>query len=154
MLVRGRRGFITGLGGYSSILISVPAAVVVQATTIAAIACLAGDDPLNPDVKAMVLAVIAGDSVAAPIKRGATATAKSLAVKGIKALPRKVLTTINKTVGSRIITKGGTMGAVNLGKAVPLVGGVVGGTADVLLLRAVGKVAIRRFITHRGERTK
>ncbi len=143
----GSAGFLTGLGGLASIAVSVPAALVLQATTVAAIAVLAGEDPLSPDVKAFVLALVAGDSLAGPGKRAAVGVAKSLAVKGVKKIPRALLTTINRIGGSRIVTKAGTRGIVNLGRVAPFAGAVIGGTADVLMMRMVGRLAIKKFIS-------
>lgn len=143
----GSAGFLTGLGGLATIAVSVPAALVLQATTVAAIAVLAGEDPLSPDVKALVLALVAGDSVVAPGKQAAAKIAKSLAVKGLKKIPRAVLSSINRIGGSRIVTKAGATGIVNLGKAAPFAGAVIGGTADVIMMRIVGRLAIKKFIT-------
>jgi hypothetical protein len=56
-----------------------------------------------------------------------------------------VLLDINKKVGFRLVTKSGTTGVVNLSKAVPVLGGVVGGTIDGTSTRAVGAVARRAF---------
>lgn len=57
------------------------------------------------------------------------------------------ITKINKAVGFRLLTKFGQTGAVNLGKAVPIVGGIIGGTIDSVATRAIGKVAIKTFLS-------
>ncbi|MBL1640149.1 EcsC family protein, partial [Klebsiella pneumoniae] len=48
----------------------------------------------------------------------------------IKNISGETIKAINKAVGFRLITKFGQKGAINLGKAIPLVGGVVGATFD------------------------
>lgn len=50
---------------------------------------------------------------------------------------------INQRIGFRFITKFGEKGIINLGKMVPLVGGVVGGGMDVASISIVAKNAIR-----------
>jgi uncharacterized tellurite resistance protein B-like protein len=56
------------------------------------------------------------------------------------------LTKINRAVGFRLVTKFGTKGVVNLGKAIPLVGGVIGGSIDALSTNKIGNVARDCFV--------
>ena len=56
------------------------------------------------------------------------------------------LADINKRVGFRLLTKFGTKGAINLGKAIPLVGGLIGGTVDGLSTNIVGNTARDLFL--------
>ena len=48
---------------------------------------------------------------------------------------------INKKIGFRLVTKFGEKGAVNLGKMVPVLGGIVGATFDASTTYAIGKAA-------------
>ena len=64
----------------------------------------------------------------------------------MKKLPGKVLTKINQKVGFRFITKFGTKGLVNLGKLVPVVGGVIGGTLDFAETKVIANRAIKWFV--------
>lgn len=64
----------------------------------------------------------------------------------VKKLPAKVLTKINQKVGFRFITKFGTKGLVNLGKLVPVVGGVIGGTLDFAETKVIANSAIKWFV--------
>ena len=52
----------------------------------------------------------------------------------------------NKKVGFRLVTKFGQKGIINLGKLVPIVGGVIGGTVDTVGTLTVGKTAKKLFI--------
>ena len=49
-------------------------------------------------------------------------------------------------VGFRLVTKFGTKGLINLGKAVPLVGGLIGGVMDLASTNIMGNVARDTFI--------
>ncbi len=53
---------------------------------------------------------------------------------------------MNKKVGFRLATKFGERGIVNFGKAVPLAGGLVGGSFDYVTTKGVGKAATMIFI--------
>ena len=64
----------------------------------------------------------------------------------VKNLPAKVLTKINQKVGFKFISKYGTKGLVNLGKLVPVVGGVIGGTLDFAETKVIANRAIKWFV--------
>jgi hypothetical protein len=57
-------------------------------------------------------------------------------------------------VGFRLLTKFGSKRAVNLGKAVPLVGGIVGGAFDTVTTDIIGKVAKKTFIEPKTQKYK
>lgn len=63
----------------------------------------------------------------------------------VKKIPGKTLTKINQAVGFRMVTKFGTKGAINLGKAVPVSGAFVGGTFDTVTTRTIAKLATKTF---------
>ena len=54
--------------------------------------------------------------------------------------------TINQKVGFRLLTKFGETGAINLGKAVPVVGGVIGGSFDFATTKIIANNAYKMFI--------
>ena len=64
----------------------------------------------------------------------------------VKKIPGATLTAINQKVGFRFITKFGETGVVNLGKVVPVLGGVIGGGVDVASTRVIGNNAFKIFI--------
>lgn len=70
---------------------------------------------------------------------------KSLEV-AIKKIPGAALVKINQKVGFRFITKFGEKGIINLGKMLPLAGGVIGGGVDVASTSIIAKNAIRMFM--------
>lgn len=57
----------------------------------------------------------------------------------------EVITKVNQKVGFRLLTKFGEKGVINLGKAVPIVGGVIGGTVDGISTHSIGKISKRVF---------
>ena len=62
----------------------------------------------------------------------------------IKRILFEVIKQINKAVGFRLVTKFGETGVINLGKGIPLVGGI-GGTVDAVGTTTIGKTAKRVF---------
>jgi hypothetical protein len=146
----GTTGFLTGLGGLASLPVTLPAGLgaawVVQARMIGAIAHLRGYDLADDRVRTLAVAAIAGDAtVTQTVKQlgGDLAMRSGRAAAG--RVSGKTLIEINRKVGFRLITKAGEKGVINLSKAVPVLGGLVGGTVDGAATRTVGGVAKRAF---------
>lgn len=64
----------------------------------------------------------------------------------IKKIPGAALTKINQKIGFRFLTKFGEKGAINLGKLVPIAGGLIGGGVDIASTIVISRNAIRIFI--------
>lgn len=146
----GTSGFLSGLGGLITLPLAVPANVgsvlYVQLRMIAAVAAIGGYDPSDDEVQTLAYACLAGSAAADIIKQAGISLGQKLTVSMIKKIPRTVLTKINQKVGFRLITKFGEKGIVNLGKGVPLVGGMIGGATDVAGTKGISEVAINMFI--------
>ncbi|NCG69745.1 EcsC family protein, partial [Vibrio parahaemolyticus] len=71
---------------------------------------------------------------------------RKLTENAIKSISGKTITKINQAVGFRLLTKFGEKGAINLGKAIPLVGGIVGATFDSVTTNTIGNMARDTFI--------
>ena len=69
-----------------------------------------------------------------------------ITTNAIKNISGITITTINQKLGFRLLTKFGEKGAINLGKAVPLVGGFIGATFDSVTTNAIGNIARNIFI--------
>jgi len=142
-------GFITGLGGLITLPVSVPSALgaswVIQARMSGAIAVIYGHSLREDRVRTLVLLSLLGDAGKEVLKRAGIKVGQKVTQNVIKRIPGKVLIEINKKVGFRLLTKAGEKGMVNLTKAVPLVGGIVGGTFDAVTCRSVGYAAQRIF---------
>lgn len=138
-------GFLTGLGGIITMPISVPTALgaswVVQARMAGAIARIYGHDVTDDRVRTFVLLSLAGDSAKDLIKDAGIRLARSGMRRALAQIPGRALVEINKQIGFRLLTKAGERGIVNLSKAIPLAGGVVGGSLDAMACRIVGKAA-------------
>lgn len=143
-------GFLSGLGGVIVMPIAIPAnitsVILVQMRMVAAIAHMGGHDLKSDEVKTFVFACLAGNGAKDILKNSGIQIGKKLAISGIKKIPGEVIIKINQAVGFRLLTKFGEKGVVNLGKMVPIAGGLIGGTVDAFSTNTIGNVARKLFI--------
>ncbi|WP_256941421.1 EcsC family protein [Bacillus sp. EAC] len=142
-------GFLTGLGGLITLPVAIPTNVAsvmyVQIRMIATIAHIRGYDLKDDQVKTFVFVCLTGQAATDILKQAGIKLGTALAKEAIKKIPGEVIKAINKAVGIRLVTKFGQKGIVNLGKAVPLVGGVIGGAVDGISTNAIGKTSKKVF---------
>jgi hypothetical protein len=142
-------GFLTGVGGLITLPVAIPANVAsvmyVQIRMIATIAHMRGYDLKDDQVKTFVFVCLTGQAAIDILKQAGVKLGTALAKEAIKKIPGEVIKAINKAVGVRLVTKFGQKGIVNLGKAVPLVGGVIGGAVDGIGTNTIGKTAKKVF---------
>ena len=142
-------GFLTGLGGFVTLPVTVPAGIgaawAVQARMVGAIAEIYGHSVNESRVQTMILLCLIGSDATAILRQCGAKVGRKVSEKLIEKIPGKILTEINKKVGFRLITKSGEKGLINLTKCVPIVGGVISGTVDAVSCRVVGKCAIKMF---------
>lgn len=145
-------GFITGLGGIMTLPVAIPANIAsvlyVQVRMIAAIAHIGGYDVRNDKVKTLVFACMAANSAKDVAKDIGIAVGNKLAMNAVKSISGKTINEINKRVGFKLLTKFGEKGIINIGRAVPILGGIIGGSFDAYATNAVGNVARDTFIAH------
>lgn len=143
-------GFLAGLGGIITLPVTIPANVssvlYVQMRMIAGLAYMGGYDTDSNQVQTLVYACLAGISVDQVLKQAGIKFGNKFAMAMVKKIPGEVLAKINQRVGFRFITKFGTKGIINLGKAVPAVGGVIGGGFDFIETKAIANRAYGLFV--------
>lgn len=103
---------------------------------------MGGYDIHDDRVKTLVYICLAGDAANNIVKQAGIQAgnrfAKSFITRNISG---STLKAINQRVGFRLITKFGEKGVINLGKCVPVAGGVVAATLDAVSTNIVGKLA-------------
>ena len=145
-------GAITGFGGFATMIATLPINVssilFIQIRMIAAIAYIGGiRDLRNDQLQTAVKCCLLGESVQSFLKKAGIKTTEKVFVK--KIMPKitgKMITKINRAIGFRFLTKGGSTGIVNIGKMVPVLGCVVGSIFDGVSTNIVGNAAIKTFI--------
>lgn len=143
-------GFITGLGGVMVMPVTLPANITsvlyIQLRMIAAIAYMGGYDLKDDKVRTIVYACLCGSAVSDILKRAGVDVGKKLTLSTIKNMSGAIITKINQAVGFRLLTKFDSKGVINLGKLVPVVGGVIGGTLDGVTTNIIGNTARNQFL--------
>jgi len=151
----GTSGFISGLGGWFTLPVAIPANVAsvwfIQLRMIAAIAVMGGHDIKDDKIKSLSYACLLGNGIKDIIKDLGIVVGNKLSINLVKSISGKTITAINQKVGFRLLTKFGEKGVVNLGKVIPVVGGVIGATIDSLSTQKVGKIAMHVFISNNIE---
>lgn len=143
-------GFVTGLGGFATLPVAVPANVsnilYVQMRMIACLAYMAGYDTNCDQVQTLVYACLAGISIDQLVKNAGIQFGLKLTNSMVKKIPGSVLNKINQKVGFRFLTKFGTKGVINIGKLVPIAGGIIGGGFDLVETKIIADRAYKLFI--------
>ena len=143
-------GFVSGLPGLPAMPVTIPANIssvlYINLRMIAAIAHLRGYDIRDDRVKTLAYVCLCGNAGKDILKVAGIKIGTKLTKNAVGKITGTTLTKINQRVGFRLVTKFGEKGVVNIGKAIPLVGGIVGGTFDFVGTSVVAKVAKNVFI--------
>jgi len=143
-------GFVTSLGGLATMPITLPANIAgvmaIQLRMIGAIAEMGGYHENTEEKKTGMYLCLLGSQAGNVLSKTAGQFAVKFATASLKKLPGAVLTKINQAVGFRLVTKFGEKGLVNINKAIPILGGIVGGSVDALSTYAIAKAAKALFL--------
>ncbi len=142
-------GFITGLGDVITLPVAIPvniaSVIYVQMRMVASIAHLRGYDLKDDQVQTVVYACLTGQSATEVVKAAGVKIGLKVGEAPVKRIPTQVLVKINQKVGFRLVTKFGEKGIINLGKMVPVLGGVIGGSFDAVSTQTIATAAKRTF---------
>lgn len=143
-------GFLTSLGGLLTLPVTIPANLAsvwyVQLRMIATIAILSGYDPSDDEVQTLAYLCLVGGSIGKAFREAGIKAGEKFAVGAIKKIPTEIINKINRIAAQRLITKFGEKGIINLGKMVPVVGGVIGGGFDFVGTHAIANKAAKTFL--------
>lgn len=146
-------GFVTGLGGLLTLPLAVPAnlssVLLLQLRMIVAVALLGGYNPRTEAVKALAFACLTGRGAPDLLREAGLQPGEGLTQRVLANLGEQALVKIQYLVKIRLLAKTGRMGLVKLGRALPLVGGVAGGTLDAASTKLIGKAATDLFLSPR-----
>jgi uncharacterized protein (DUF697 family) len=152
----GTSGFLSGLGGIMLMPVTIPANIssvmYVQVRMIAAIARMNGHNLKDDKVRTLVYACLCGNAAKDIIKEVGIKVGTKLTEKAIGNISKEIIIKINQAVGFRLLTKFGQTGAINIAKAIPLVGGIVGATFDSVATNAIGNFARDTFAKGNDEK--
>lgn len=142
-------GFVTGLGGFVTLPIALPANVAefyILATRMsAAIATIRGYDLNQPEVRSAVLLALVGADSDDLLKKAGYASTGRLSSFAAQRLPGPILMAVNKGVGFRLLTQVGKKTFARLGRGVPLAGGLIGAGLDGYMLKQIADHVKQEF---------
>lgn len=142
-------GFLTGLGGFITLPVAVPAALaaswVVQARMAAAVACIYGHDLDAERVRTKILLSLAGDVAREALKDLGLKVGDKLTQRAVEQVPGRLLVEVDKRIAAKLVAQVGQRVALRFPRAVPVFGGVVGGSLDAVVCRKVGATARTLF---------
>ena len=142
-------GFITGLGGLVTFPVSIPGALgaswLIQARMAGAIARIYGQDLTTDRVRTKILLSLAGDVAKDAMKDLGLKLDNKMTQRAVDQIPGRALVEINKRIGARLLASAGERVLLRVPRAVPVVGGFVGGSLDAVVCRKVGRTAKSLF---------
>lgn len=143
-------GFITGLGGLITLPVAIPANIAnvlyVQIRMIACVAHMGGYDTRSDQVQTMIYACLAGLSLDQVVKQIGIKASVKFGYAMVRKIPGKVVYKINQKVGFKLLSRFGTKSVITIGKAVPIVGGFIGGGLDFVETKIIANRAYKMFI--------
>lgn len=143
-------GFVTSVGGFFTLPVALPANVLgfyLLATRMTAgVARVRGYDIRQPQIRSAVLLTLVGaDADDLLAKAGVVVPAGRLSSLAAERLPGPAVMVVNKAIGFRLLAGAGGKTFSRFGKAVPVVGGVLGASLDVYLLRRLADQSRHEF---------
>ena len=146
----GIGGFVTGLGGFVTMPVSLPLNVAefyIQAVRmVGGIATLRGYDVDEPRVRTAVLLTLVGsDSEEVLKKAGMATTGSRLTSYALRGMPPAALMVVNKAVGFRLMRGVSEKLLSRLGRGIPVAGGLVGGGIDAFMMKKIADHAMKEF---------
>ena len=147
----GAQGFVTNLGGLVTAAVAIPANItglaLIQCRMIAGIAHLRGYDLDDPRVRIAVLVTVLGEDTVNDLVRSNKIPAPPMALATAPAHDTGIDQMVSGVVASDLITRvAGKRLATQIGRRIPLVGGVVGMGADGYATWKIGRYADRELL--------
>jgi uncharacterized protein (DUF697 family) len=94
----------------------------------------------------MVFMCLAGSATTDALKDVGIAMGQRLTEQTLNKLSTDTINKVNHKLGFKLVSKAGRSGIINLGKVVPIVGGVIGATIDAISTNMVGNMARETFL--------
>lgn len=157
LAMAGAQGFLTNLGGFETMLLTMPANVtglaMVEARMVAGIAHLRGYDIDDPRVRsAVIMCLIGSKDIRDLVRRGELPAPMAVATAPIhdEALEQEIM---NKVAQTMIANATGRRMAVVATKRIPLVGGGVGAAADGWSTWGIAQYAKSQFVSRKPDQS-
>ncbi|WP_305768690.1 EcsC family protein [Candidatus Epulonipiscium viviparus] len=141
----GTNGVLTGLGGAITMPITIPANIVgvmyIQMRMIAAIAYIRGFNIKDDGVKSLIYVCLLGSSANEALKTVGIKLTGKLTDSMVEKIPGIILMKLNQIVGTKFAIQLGEKNILNIGKVIPGVTSIIGGTLDAYETKNIAKNA-------------
>jgi hypothetical protein len=143
-------GFVTSVGGFVTMPIALPANVaefyLLATRMVASIALLRGYDIDEPRVRTAILLTLVGSDADEVLAKAGLASGGGKMVHLVSGqLPPAGLLIVNKAIAFRLLRGVGEKAFSKLGRGVPLLGGLVGGSIDTWMMKRIADHAMGEF---------
>jgi len=147
-------GFITSLGGILSLPVAIPASLginwVLQTRMVAAMAYIGGFDIDDPPVRMSIALCLLGKKGKKLLNRDIQELSQLLRKNALSQMPKQTIQMENQAVASRLMRVATTKGFSRFSKAIPILGGAVGGVLDYMSCRETAEFAKELFQFEQG----
>lgn len=147
----GAQGFLTNIGGLVTAAVTIPANIsglaLIECRMIAGIAHLRGYDLADPRVRNAILVCLLGEDTVSSLVKKKQIPAPPMALATAPAHDAELDKVVSAVVASDLITKvAGKRLATTIGRRIPVVGGIVGASADGYATWRIGRYADRELL--------
>jgi hypothetical protein len=143
-------GFVTSVGGFVTMPVALPANVaefyLLATRMVGSIAHLRGYDIDEPRVRTAILLTLVGSDADEVLAKAGLASGGGKMVHLVSGqLPPAGLLILNKAIAFRLLRGVGEKAFSKLGRGVPLLGGLVGGSIDTWMMKRIADHAMGEF---------
>ncbi len=147
-------GFITSLGGIMTLPVSIPASLgvnwILQTRMVAAMAHIGGFDINDPPVRMSIALCLLGKKGKEILNQNIEDVESYVKKRGLTSIPAKTLSIVNQAIANRLMQIAAQRGLTRVSKAIPILGGVIGGILDYRSCRETADFAKELFQFHLG----
>ncbi len=147
-------GFLTSLGGIISLPVAIPASLginwVLQTRMVAAMAYIGGFDIDDPPVRMTIALCLLGKRGKKLLNKDVQELTKLLRKNALSQVPKQTIQLINQAVAGRLMQAATAKGFSRVSKAIPILGGAVGGVLDFMSCRETAEFAKELFQFYQG----
>ncbi len=147
-------GFVTSLGGIVTLPVAIPASLginwILQTRMVAAMAHIGGFDIDDPPVRMSIALCLLGNKAKEILNQNLEDVEAYLRKKGLSSIPTRTLSIVNQAIAAKLMQIAAQKGLTRVSKAIPLVGGLVGGVIDYRSCRDTARFAKELFQFHQG----
>ncbi|MCP4757558.1 MAG: EcsC family protein [Proteobacteria bacterium] len=150
-------GFLTSLGGIISMPVAIPASLginwVLQTRMVATMAYIGGFDIDDPPVRMTIALCLLGKRGKELLNKNIQEMSEMLKKNTFSQIPKQTIQLVNQAVAARLMQVAASKGFSRLSKAIPVMGGLVGGILDYRSCKETADFAKELFQFHLGIET-